>query len=63
MHAFPGHIACDSASESEIVVPVMKSGVLLGVLDVDSPRRGRFDEEDAKGLEALVAAFVAASDL
>lgn len=63
VHAFPGHIACDSASESEIVVPVMKSGVLLGVLDVDSPKRDRFDEDDAKGLEALVAAFVAASDL
>lgn len=63
VHAFAGHIACDSASESEIVVPVMKSGELLGVLDVDSPSRGRFDAEDANGLEALVAAFVDATDL
>jgi len=63
VHAFPGHIACDSASESEIVVPVAKDGRLVGVLDLDSPRLARFDDEDARGLEALVAAFVAATDL
>ncbi len=63
VHAFPGHIACDSASESEIVVPVLQGGRLAGVLDLDSPRRGRFDEEDARGLEALVAHFAGATDL
>ena len=63
VHAFPGHIACDSASQSEIVVPVAKDGRLVGVLDLDSPRLARFDDEDARGLEALVAAFVAATDL
>lgn len=63
VHAFPGHIACDSASESEIVVPVAKDGRLVGVLDLDSPRLSRFDDEDARGLEAVVAAFVEATDL
>jgi GAF domain-containing protein len=63
VHAFPGHIACDSASESEIVVPVASGGRLLGVLDLDSPQPGRFDAEDARGLEAVVAAFVEATDL
>lgn len=63
VHEFPGHIACDSASESEIVVPVMKAGRLLGVLDLDSPRLGRFSEEDAATLEAIVALLVDASDL
>src|SRR6266850_3361193 len=58
VHEFPGHIACDSASNSEIVVPLQKDGRLLGVLDVDSPQFGRFDEEDAEGLNVLVAAFV-----
>ncbi|NBW82154.1 GAF domain-containing protein [bacterium] len=52
--AFPGHIACDSASRSEIVVPVVVRGELFGVLDVDSPVLGRFDSEDQKGLETLV---------
>ncbi|HET7732016.1 MAG TPA: GAF domain-containing protein [Usitatibacter sp.] len=61
--AFPGHIACDSASRSEIVVPVVAGGKLAGVLDVDSPQLARFGAEDARGLEALVAAFVAATDL
>jgi GAF domain-containing protein len=61
VHAFPGHIACDSASNSEVVVPiVLNDGRLLGVLDLDSPRVGRFDDEDARGLERLVAVFVAA---
>lgn len=54
VHEFPGHIACDSASNSEIVVPLIKGESLIGVLDLDSPLVGRFDAEDAKGLEALV---------
>jgi len=60
VHAFPGHIACDSASMSEIVVPVVREGTLLGVLDVDSPVTHRFDEADARGLEELVRLYVAA---
>ena len=63
VHAFPGHIACDSASNSELVVPVMKDGRVLGVLDLDSPSRGRFNEEDAHALASLVGAFVEMSDL
>jgi L-methionine (R)-S-oxide reductase len=51
---FPGHIACDSASNSEIVVPLMKDSHMLGVLDLDSPLPSRFDQDDAAGLEALV---------
>jgi len=58
VHAFPGHIACDSASNSEVVVPVIAGGRLLGVLDLDSPALNRFDDEDARGLERLVAVFV-----
>jgi GAF domain-containing protein len=54
VHEFPGHIACDSASNSEIVLPLMKGEQLIGVLDLDSPIRGRFDDEDAAGLETLV---------
>jgi GAF domain-containing protein len=54
VHEFPGHIACDSASNSEIVVPLMKDARLIGVLDLDSPSRARFDQDDARGLEALV---------
>jgi GAF domain-containing protein len=49
VHAFPGHIACDSASKSEIVVPLIRDGELLGVLDIDSPKTGRFTEEDEVG--------------
>ena len=49
VHAFPGHIACDSASNSEIVVPIVRDGKLLAVLDIDSPNRARFDEEDEAG--------------
>lgn len=52
--AFPGHIACDSASRSEVVVPLISQGKVWGVLDVDSPEAGRFTEEDARGLEAIV---------
>jgi len=51
VHEFPGHIACDSASNSEIVIPLRVQGKVAGVLDIDSPRIGRFDEEDQKGLE------------
>jgi GAF domain-containing protein len=53
VHAFPGHIACDSASNSEIVVPIIRDGELLGVLDIDSPRHARFDEEDEVGVVRL----------
>ena len=53
VHEFPGHIACDSASNSEIVVPLMKRERLIGVLDLDSPSIGRFDADDADGLEKL----------
>jgi GAF domain-containing protein len=59
---FPGHIACDAASKSEVVVPLLVGGRLLGVLDLDSPLRARFDAEDARGLEALAALWAAASD-
>ncbi|MCR8850903.1 GAF domain-containing protein [Rossellomorea sp. SC111] len=51
VHQFPGHIACDAASQSEIVIPLVKDGKLIGVLDIDSPEKGRFDEEDQKYLE------------
>lgn len=56
--AFPGHIACDSASRSELVVPLVLDGELLGVFDLDSPRPGRFDAEDQQGLEAIAAVFL-----
>ena len=59
VHAFEGHIACDAASQSEIVVPLIKAdGSLLGVWDVDSPLIDRFDDEDRAGMEALCAAFM-----
>ena len=54
VHQFPGHIACDSASNSELVVPIHAGGRVVGVLDLDSPRVGRFTEEDRVGLEAFV---------
>lgn len=54
VHAFPGHIACDAASNSEIVVPMIVNGELYGVLDIDSPLKGRFDEEDQAFLEQFV---------
>ena len=53
VHAFPGHIACDAASNSEIVLPLVRDGELLGVLDIDSPRHARFDEEDEAGLRPI----------
>jgi GAF domain-containing protein len=58
VHAFPGHIACDAASNSEIVVPLIARGELLGVLDLDSPQLARFDEDDRRGLEQLAAILV-----
>ena len=54
VHQFPGHIACDSASESEIVLPIHKGGEVIGVLDIDSPIKNRFSEEDEKGLAKIV---------
>ena len=55
VHQFPGHIACDSASNSEIVIPLRKNGRVVAVLDIDSPLVGRFDEEDRAGLESVAA--------
>jgi L-methionine (R)-S-oxide reductase len=62
VHEFPGHIACDAASRSEIVVPLIKRGRLLGVLDLDSPDMARFDEEDRSGLNSAVALLLDSSD-
>jgi GAF domain-containing protein len=62
VHDFPGHIACDSASNSEIVVPIIKVDKLIAVLDLDSPSFARFDNEDARGLFGLVEIFVESSD-
>lgn len=58
VHAFPGHIACDAASRSELVVPLVLGGVLVGVLDLDSPEPARFDVEDQTGLEAIALAYL-----
>jgi len=58
VHAFPGHIACDADSRSELVVPLVRDGAVLGVLDLDSPVAARFDAEDAAGCEALAALLV-----
>lgn len=58
VHAYAGHIACDPASRSEIVVPLIVNDQLIGVLDIDSPRPGRFSAEDQAGIEALAAAYV-----
>ncbi|MFJ1572291.1 Free methionine-R-sulfoxide reductase [Pseudomonas fluorescens] len=62
VHAFPGHIACDSASQSELVIPLVKEGRLIGVLDLDSPRLARFTEADQMGLERLAAIFLELTD-
>lgn len=62
VHAFPGHIACDSASNSELVIPLLKDGKLIGVLDLDSPRLARFSEADQQGLEQLAAIFLQSTD-
>jgi L-methionine (R)-S-oxide reductase len=58
VNLFPGHIACDSASRSEIVVPIVEDGVLRGVLDVDAPEKDRFDDDDRAGLEEFVRKLV-----
>lgn len=62
VHDFPGHIACDAASRSELVVPMFRAGAVAGVLDLDSPLPGRFDDADRIGCEALVRLFLEASD-
>lgn len=59
VHAFPGHIACDGASNSELVVPVLHGGRVVAVIDLDSPEHARFDAEDAAGIEALAHAIAA----
>lgn len=62
VHAFAGHIACDAASNSEIVVPLLRGAEVIGVLDLDSPSRGRFDEDDRAGLERLAEIWIASLD-
>jgi len=59
VNEFPGHIACDSASKSEVVVPMIRNGELIGVLDLDSPELARFDEQDREGLEQFVTVLLA----
>ena len=59
VHAFPGHIACDAASRSELVVPVVRDGAVVAVIDLDSPSIARFDREDAAGIEALAEVLAA----
>ncbi|MBF6128018.1 GAF domain-containing protein [Nocardia brasiliensis] len=60
VHAFPGHIACDADTRSEVVVPLVHNGALIGVFDLDSPKPGRFDEIDRQGLESVAQALLAA---
>ena len=62
VNEFPGHIACDTASNSEIVVPLVREDELLGVFDIDSPSINRFDDEDARGLSELISIFMNASN-
>ena len=62
VHAFPGHIACDVASASELVIPLVVEGKLMGVFDIDSPREKRFSEQDQQGIQAMLDTFVAACD-
>jgi GAF domain-containing protein len=59
VHAFPGHIACDAASRSELVVPIVHAGELIGVLDLDSPSPSRFDRQDAAGCAELIQRLAA----
>jgi GAF domain-containing protein len=63
VHDFPGHIACDPASNAEIVIPLVRENTVFGVLDVDSPRTSRFSPDDRAGLEAIAHLYLAASDL
>jgi L-methionine (R)-S-oxide reductase len=60
VHAFPGHIACDAASRSELVVPILREGKVISVIDLDSPEQARFDREDAAGIEMLSRAIASA---
>lgn len=60
VHAFPGHIACDAASQSELVVPILRDGRVIAVIDLDSPEHARFDSDDAAGIETLARAIAAA---
>ncbi|WID96550.1 GAF domain-containing protein [Bosea vestrisii] len=62
VHAFPGHIACDAASRSELVVPLIRNGEVIGVIDLDSPEPGRFDADDQAGIEAIASLYLEASD-
>jgi len=62
VHAFPGHIACDSASQSELVLPVLVKGRLVAVFDLDSPALARFDEDDARGMAEALAMLVQGTD-
>lgn len=62
VHEFPGHIACDTASESELVIPLLRDGRCIGVLDLDSPSKNRFSAKDAQGLARVAQAWLAASD-
>lgn len=62
VHEFPGHITCDPASQSEIVIPLQKDGTVLGVLDIDSPYKDRFDEIDVKKLEEFAAILIRSTD-
>lgn len=62
VHQFEGHIACDTASNSELVVPLLRDGELVGVLDVDSPKFARFHDEDRRGLEAIAGILISASE-
>ncbi|AYG58408.1 GAF domain-containing protein [Rhizobium jaguaris] len=62
VHAFPGHIACDAASRSELVVPLFQDGQVFGVVDLDSPLAGRFDADDQAGIEALATIYASACD-
>lgn len=62
VHAFPGHIACDAASRSELVVPLIRDGEVIGVIDLDSPDPGRFDSDDQAGIEAVARLYLDASD-
>lgn len=62
VHAFPGHIACDAASRSELVVPLIRDGEVIGVIDLDSPEPGRFDSDDQAGIEAVARLYLDASD-
>lgn len=62
VHQFPGHIACDGASNSEVVLPLLRDGRLVGVMDIDSPLLNRFDHEDAEGLERLCGVLIRCTD-